>query len=150
MAVSNIQTDGRELLKADLNRCLALLIDRYKAQKVLLFGSMAGDETGEWSDLDLVIIKETNRRFLDRTKEVMQLLQLRVGADILVYTPAEFERLSRERAFVRDEIVGKGQVLYEEGKLALAAIRRRGPADGGISGAGSHLQSGLLPQPAVR
>ena len=118
MAVPNLQSiAGRhELLKAELNRCLALLIDRYGAQKVLLFGSMIGDETSEWSDLDLVIVKETNRRFLDRTKEVMQLLQLRVGADILVYTPAEFERLSRERVFVRDEIVGKGRVLYDRGQ----------------------------------
>ncbi len=118
MAVPNLQSIAcrHELLKAELNRCLALLIDRYKAEKVLLFGSMIGDETGEWSDLDLVIVKETNRRFLDRTKEVMQLLQLRVGADILVYTPAEFELLSRERVFVRDEIVGKGQVLYDRGK----------------------------------
>ncbi len=118
MAAPNSQSkdDRRQLLKAELNRCLALLIDRYKAQKILLFGSMTGDETGEWSDLDLVIVKETNRRFLDRTKEVMQLLQLRVGADILVYTPAEFEHLSRERAFIRNEIVGKGQVLYEEGR----------------------------------
>jgi predicted nucleotidyltransferase len=118
MAVQNLRTiaDRRELLKAELSRCLALLIDRYRAQKVLLFGSMIDDATGEWSDLDLIIVKETDQRFLDRTKEVMQLLQLRVGADILVYTPAEFERLSRERVFVRDEIVGKGQVLYDRGK----------------------------------
>jgi predicted nucleotidyltransferase len=118
MAAPKFQTiaDRRELLKAELNRSLALLIHQYKAQKVLLFGSIVGNDTGEWSDLDLVIIKETDKRFLDRTKEVMQLLQLRVGADILVYTPAEFEHLSRERAFVRDEIVGKGQVLYEEGR----------------------------------
>lgn len=116
MAALNLQTktDRRESLKAELDRCLPLLIDRYKAQKVLLFVSMVGDDTDEWSDLDLVIIKETDQRFLDRTKEVMQLLQLRVGADILVYTPAEFERLCSERAFVRDEVVGKGQVLYEE------------------------------------
>ncbi len=118
MAVPNRQTidDRRKLLKAELNRCLDLLINRYRAQKVLLFGSMIGDDTSEWSDLDLVIVKETNRRFLDRTKEVMQLLQLRVGADILVYTPAEFERLSVERGFIRDEIVGKGQVLYDRGR----------------------------------
>lgn len=117
MGDSDLQTTGRrELLEAELNRCLPLLIDRYKAQKVLLFGSMTRHETGDWSDLDLVVIKSTNRRFLDRTKEVMQLLKLRVGADILVYTPAEFERLSNERAFVRDEIVGKGQVLYDSGK----------------------------------
>ncbi|RME45551.1 MAG: nucleotidyltransferase domain-containing protein, partial [Caldilineae bacterium] len=85
----------RELLEAELKRCLALLVEHYRPQKVLLFGSMAGEKTEEWSDLDLVIIKETRQRFLERTKEVMQLLQPRVGVDILVYTPAEFERLAR-------------------------------------------------------
>jgi hypothetical protein len=32
---------------------------------------------------------------------------------LLVYTPAEFARLAQERAFMRDEILGKGKVLYE-------------------------------------
>ena len=105
----------RALLESELNRYLAILAEKYRPQKVLLFGSMAGDETGEWSDLDLVIVKETKQRFLDRTKEVMQLLQPRIGVDILVYTPEEFVRLSHERRFVREEIVGKGRVLYERG-----------------------------------
>jgi predicted nucleotidyltransferase len=70
---------------------------------------------GEWSDIDLVVVKETDRRFLDRTKNVLQLLQPRVGVDVLVYTPQEFERLARERNFVRTEIRGKGRVLYERG-----------------------------------
>lgn len=115
MTISNIEATAnrRELLEAELNRYLTLLIEQYRPQKVLLFGSLASGETGEWSDLDLVIIRETDKRFLDRTKEVMQLLRPRVGVDILVYTPAEYEYLSRERAFVRDEIAGKGKVLYE-------------------------------------
>lgn len=106
----------RDLLEAELNRCLAMLVEHYEPQKVLLFGSMVDDRTGEWSDLDLVIVKETDKRFLDRTKEVMQLLRPRVGVDILVYTPDEFERLSRERTFIRDEIAGKGKMLYEQGE----------------------------------
>ena len=103
----------RRLLEAELQRYLALLRDHYRPERVLLFGSLAVGDTGEWSDIDLVIIKETNQRFLDRIKEVMQLLRPRVGVDILVYTPAEFARLSQERAFVRDEIMGKGRVVYE-------------------------------------
>jgi predicted nucleotidyltransferase len=74
---------------------------------------MATGNLHEWSDIDLVIVKETNQRFLERTKEVMQLLQPKVGLDVLVYTPAEFAQLYQERAFVRDEIVNKGRVLYE-------------------------------------
>lgn len=76
---------------------------------------MVSGTTHEWSDLDLVIIKETTQRFLDRTKEVIQLLQPRVGIDILVYTPVEFEKLCQERAFVQEEILGKGKILYEQG-----------------------------------
>ena len=103
----------KNLLERELNRYLEILIGTYKPEKVILFGSMAKGEPGEWSDVDLVIIKETDLPFLDRIKEVMKLLRPRVGVDILVYTPEEFERLSRERAFVRNEVVGKGKVLYE-------------------------------------
>lgn len=109
-------SDRQQLLLAELHRYVDLLRDFYKPQSVLLFGSMATGKTHEWSDLDLVIVKETTRRFFDRTKEVIQLLQPRVGIDILVYTPVEFEQLCKERAFVREEILGKGKVLYERGK----------------------------------
>lgn len=109
-------TSRRALLEAELQRCLPLLRERYDPERVLLFGSLAAGETHAWSDIDLVIVKETGQRFFDRTKEVMQLLRPCVGMDILVYTPEEFERLSDERSFMRDEIVGKGKVLYERGK----------------------------------
>jgi len=47
--------------------------------------------------------------------DVLRLLQPRVGPDVLVYTPDEYERLCQERPFTQREIVGKGQVLYERG-----------------------------------
>ena len=105
----------RIILEAEIQRYLSLLQEHYQPERVLLFGSLAAGNTSDWSDIDLVIIKETNKRFLDRTKEVMQLLRPKVGVDILVYTPAEFAQLSQERAFVRTEIVEKGKVLYERG-----------------------------------
>lgn len=105
----------RALLEQELERYLPLLQQHLNPLRILLFGSMTGGQVEEWSDLDLVIIAETNLRFLDRTREVMRLLQLRVGTDILVYTPQEFEQLARERPFVRDEIVRKGKVIYERG-----------------------------------
>lgn len=109
-------TRRRVLLQSELDRYRAVLVAEYRPQMVLLFGSMADGETTERSDLDLVIIKETDQRFPDRIKEVMQLLKPKVGVDILVYTPAEFARLSQERAFMRDEVMEKGKVLYERGK----------------------------------
>lgn len=107
--------DRRAVLEAELRRYLMLLRTEYEPEKVILFGSLAAGEVGEWSDIDLVVVKETDRRFLDRTKDVLRLLQPRVGVDVLVYTPQEYARLARERPFVRAEIEGKGRVLYERG-----------------------------------
>lgn len=106
----------RAVLEAELARYVQLLREQYAPQRILLFGSLISGEIREWSDIDLVIIKETERQFLDRTREVLQLLRPQVGVDILVYTPDEFDQLVQQRAFVRDEIVGKGKVLYERGK----------------------------------
>lgn len=109
-------TRRRAVLEAELARYVQLLREQYAPQRILLFGSLISGEVKEWSDIDLVIIKETERKFLDRIREVLQLLRPQVGVDILVYTPDEFDQLVQQRAFVRDEIVGKGKVLYERGK----------------------------------
>jgi predicted nucleotidyltransferase len=102
-------------LEAELERFLPLLQEQYEAERILLFGSLAAEEVHEWSDIDLVIVKDTSRRFLDRTKDVMDLLRppLGVGIDILVYTPEEFDQMAKERLFFRQEIVEKARVLYE-------------------------------------
>jgi predicted nucleotidyltransferase len=104
------------LLEQELQRYLILLRQHYRPRKILLFGSMAEGRVGEWSDLDLVIVADTDKRFLDRLKEVMLLLRPRIGVDILVYTQEEFEQLSHERPFFRTEILDKGKVLYERGE----------------------------------
>jgi predicted nucleotidyltransferase len=105
----------QERLERELNRWLPLLIAHEEPEKIILFGSFCSGDLGEWSDLDLVIVKETQAPFLDRIRQVLELLKPQVGVDVLVYTPGEFEQLSRERRFVRQEIVGKGKVVYERG-----------------------------------
>ena len=71
----------------------------------------------EWSDLDLCVIKRTEKRFIERLEEVGLLTLPRVGCQILVYTPEEFEAVKQQvHYFFVDEILGKGKVLYERGK----------------------------------
>jgi uncharacterized protein len=119
-------TARSNLLETELKRYVHVLREEYAPERIILFGSLATAQSHEWSDIDLLIVKETGLRFLDRTKEVIRLLKPQVGVDILVYTPEEFRQMSSQRPFVRDEIIGKGQVLYERndidssvGKLSL-------------------------------
>lgn len=106
----------RALLERELARWLPILIAQVQPEKIILFGSYNTNQINEWSDLDLVVVEETDVPFLDRTRRLLSLLEPEVGVDLLVYTPAEFEHLTRERAFLRQEIVAKGKVLYERNK----------------------------------
>jgi predicted nucleotidyltransferase len=104
-------------LEQELNRMTAILIREYEPEKLILFGSVAQGEIHEWSDLDLVVVKKTDKPLLERTEEVLRLVRPKVGLDVLVYTPAELDSLVDERrVFVLDEIIYKGAVAYERRK----------------------------------
>ena len=105
--------DRKKALEAELERIIRIICNGDPPQKVILFGSLVTGEVKEWSDLDLIIVKEINVPFLERIKNFLLLIQPRVGIDLLVYTPKEFEELCRSRAFFREEIVKKGKLLYE-------------------------------------
>jgi predicted nucleotidyltransferase len=72
------------VLEAELTRWLDLLRRRYRPQRIILFGSLASGPLAEWSDVDLVVIKETPLSFLQRSAEVLRLLHPRAGVDVLV------------------------------------------------------------------
>jgi len=100
-------------IQTELSRWIGILKERYNPEKIILFGSFANGKIKEWSDVDLVIIKNIKKPFLERSKEVLLLLQPKVGVDILVYTPNEFKRLSETKLFFKEEILKKGKVIYE-------------------------------------
>src|SRR3989304_827900 len=62
--VSAHSQDRNTLLENELGRFLPLLQRHYRPYKIILFGSLAAGQVGEWSDLDLVIVAETDKRFL--------------------------------------------------------------------------------------
>lgn len=103
---------GNEL-KKELDRYRNSLITKYKAEKIILFGSLTKNKIHKWSDIDLVIVKDTPLPFLDRMKEVLLILKPKVGIDLLIYTPEEFKKLSQERDFFQSEIISKGKIIYE-------------------------------------
>src|SRR2546422_11558067 len=84
-------------LEQELHRIMEILIREHEPEKLILFGSAAQGEIHEWSDLDLVVIKRTDKPLLERIEEVLRLVRPKVGLDVLVYTPEEMEDLIAER-----------------------------------------------------
>jgi predicted nucleotidyltransferase len=91
------------------------IVSDYAPEKVILFGSRAYGQPGPDSDVDLLIIKDTTQRFLDRWTSVLGILtgtHPGVAVEPLVMTPGEIEeRLAAGDQFIR-EILEKGEVLY--------------------------------------
>ena len=81
------------------------------ARRVILFGSLLRKRPALTSDLDLLIVWDTPLGFLERTAELYRRLQPRVSADLLVYTPAEWEHMVHTPLVRR--ALAEGRVLYE-------------------------------------
>ncbi len=96
-------------LKAELDRIVSRLKHDPSVRLVLLFGSLARGDARDHSDIDLIVVKETEKRFLDRLDEFYD--DAREAMDVLVYTPQEFEEMM-QRPFVK-RALKEGKILYE-------------------------------------
>lgn len=88
------------------------LIEKYKPEKIILFGSAVwGDE--EINDIDFLIIKaDTPYYGIERMRELDRLIKRNIALDMLVYKPEEVnERLKIGDPFLR-KIFKEGKVLY--------------------------------------
>jgi predicted nucleotidyltransferase len=92
------------------------LITEYSPQKLILYGSHAYGSPGPDSDIDLLIIKETSERFIDRWVTVQRIitgLHPSIPVETLVLTPQELKaRITIGDQFIK-EIIENGEVLYD-------------------------------------
>jgi predicted nucleotidyltransferase len=99
---------------ADIRTATAPILRRYEIQRAYLFGSVARGEATRHSDIDMIALKQTSERFLDRTKGILQELNdaiLDSSVELLIYTPEEYERMRTEPFISKAE--RESVMLYE-------------------------------------
>lgn len=87
----------------------------FNPHRIILFGSIPSADWDEYSDVDIIIVYETDKRFLDRLKDLYMSWNIPKAIDILAYTPAEFAEMITDNCFVQDA-VKYGELLYERGR----------------------------------
>jgi predicted nucleotidyltransferase len=90
-------------LDTSLERIINKLSEIPEVMKVISFGSYANGKRDLFTDLDLIVIMETEKEFIQRTAELYQLLHSDVDLDLLVYTPEEFKKM-RAGSFFTESI----------------------------------------------
>ena len=100
--------------KINLNELIKLITEKYNPEKIILFGSHARGETDEYSDLDLILIKKTDKGFVERLVDPILLKILPPKTDCFVYTPEEFEQMKEnENPFILKALENY-KILYEK------------------------------------
>lgn len=107
-------TDGR--LKKILSQIVENIKTKYNPEKIILYGSFAYGVPDENSDIDLLIIKETSERPLDRMALVHRIVDIRDSSypafSAIVLTPDEIkQRLEIGDQFI-EKILTRGELLY--------------------------------------
>lgn len=110
-ALTRKRREYRNLLNHSVNEIVAKL-SHLNADRISLFGSYARGRMDLFTDLDVLVIMDTDKPFIERIAEIHSLLALPVDADILCYTPEEFRRM-KDTPFLRKALADE-VVLYEK------------------------------------
>ena len=102
-------------LTPDVRRVVERLI-AYGPERIILFGSRARGDSRSSSDIDLIVVKETDAPRQERTLECREYLPRRLGVDIdtLVYTPAEIQQSLETRNPFIAAVFTDGIVVYDK------------------------------------
>ena len=84
------------------------------AERVILFGSHARGEAREYSDVDLLIIAESELPRFKRSRKLYKLIKpYPFAMDIVVYTPEEIRKGKRSPASFVSTVLKDGKTVYE-------------------------------------
>ena len=100
-------------IEKEIESIATQLIEKYGPGKIILFGSAARDDVDQVNDLDFLIIKQDVPYYgIDRMRELDELIDRTIAADMLVYRPDEFEdRIRLGDPFIK-AVLKEGRVLY--------------------------------------
>jgi HEPN domain-containing protein/predicted nucleotidyltransferase len=89
------------------------LIEYYEPDRIILYGSYGTRKERKNSDIDLLIIKKTEKYLIERRIEAERILSDRLmPIDITVYTPEEVRYLFSIGSPFIEEIMEEGRLLY--------------------------------------
>ena len=95
-------------------RHIETLVSSIKAlnpERIILFGSAARGDYTAHSDIDIIVVMQSDKDFFHRTYEVIRHCESDIPLDLLVYTPQEFQSMiEHENPFI-SSVLKEGKVL---------------------------------------
>ena len=103
-----------KITKKDIDYIVQVIVKGYQPEKIYLFGSFNSDNVTQDSDIDLLIIKQTQEKFYRRPLQVHTLFKpYKYNLDIHIYTPTEFNTSKDIINTIANNVINHGRLVYE-------------------------------------
>jgi len=91
------------------------IVEKYRPEKIILFGSAARGEFTSDSDADFLIVKKDTPLYgADRIRELSRLIERDIAVDFLIFRPEELnQRMEMGDPFLK-AVLEEGKVLYDQ------------------------------------
>jgi len=104
------------LTQEQISKIVNEVVNNFKPKKVILFGSYASGIPTEESDLDLLIIKDSDLPLHLQSRKVRKILSdFKVPMDVIVKPSKEFEKYKDIIGTIMYPANKFGKVVYESG-----------------------------------
>jgi uncharacterized protein len=101
------------LTPTEIDALVRRIAERIQPQKVILFGSYAKGTATVHSDLDLLVIKETELPMALRAEDLKPMLAASlIPVDVHVYTPEEVEEFGKEPFSFVQSVLKSGKTVF--------------------------------------
>jgi uncharacterized protein len=97
----------------DIQKIVQQIVEHFHPQKVILFGSYAHGTPTEDSDVDLLVVMETDEPPLHAAARIAAAIDHPCALDILVRRPSDLEASLARKGVFATEVLTTGVVLYE-------------------------------------
>jgi len=99
--------------QAAIDDVVQQIADKFKPNKIILFGSYAYGNPKRESDVDMLVVMKTDLKESQQEIKILQNIDYHFGLDLLVKTPASLKKRLRLGDVFMKEITQKGKVIYE-------------------------------------
>ncbi len=105
---------GNTIQLTEIQKIAEKIANSFPVEKVILFGSYANGTPNENSDVDLLVVMETDKRPIQHRIEITKsLIPFHFGLDIVVRSKKEIEQRIAMGDFFLRNAYNNGKTLYE-------------------------------------
>jgi predicted nucleotidyltransferase len=103
-----------ESIQEKIDEMVRRIVDRFKPQKIILFGSLARGNARYDGDADILVIMPVKGSKRKQATEIdVSLIGLDLPTDVIVVTPEELEKNRDRIGTIIYPAIREGKVLYE-------------------------------------